>query len=68
MEIIARREGTQVARYRFGSAIGSLTVDLPLGVVQIDHTLVDVIVVDSATRSPSNGRGSRSRLMCARAV
>jgi putative transposase len=51
-ELVARREGTRIARERFGSAIGSLTIDRPLGLVQIDHTLVDVIVVDSSTRSP----------------
>jgi putative transposase len=52
VEIVARREGTQAARQQFGSATGSLTVDRALGVVQIDHTLVDVIVVDSSTRKP----------------
>jgi putative transposase len=51
-DVLARREGTKVARERFGSATGSLTVDRPLGLVQIDHTLVDVIVVDSVTRAP----------------
>jgi putative transposase len=52
VEIVARREGARAARERFGSATGSLTVDRPLSLVQIDHTLVDVIVVDSSTRNP----------------
>jgi putative transposase len=29
---------------------GSLEADWPLSLVQIDHTLVDVIVVDSVSR------------------
>jgi len=52
IEIAARRDGSRAARHRFAAAIGSLTVDRPLGLVQIDHTLVDVIVVDSVARSP----------------
>lgn len=51
-EIVARREGPKVARDRFAPAIGSLEADWPLTLVQIDHTLVDVIVVDSLTRAP----------------
>ena len=31
---------------------GSLVADYPLSLVQIDHTLVDVIVVDAETREP----------------
>jgi putative transposase len=52
LEIVSRREGSRTAREQFGAAVGSLTVDRPLGLVQIDHTLVDVIVVDSITRAP----------------
>ena len=52
MQVAARREGPKVARDKFGPAVGSLEVDRPLGLVQIDHTLVDVIVVDSANRRP----------------
>lgn len=52
LEIVARREGSRIARARFGPAVGSLIVERPFGLVQIDHTLVDVIVVDSTTRAP----------------
>lgn len=51
-EIVRRREGRKAARDRFAPAIGSLEVTWPLSLVQIDHTLVDVIVVDSVTRAP----------------
>jgi putative transposase len=51
-EVVARREGGKAARDRFAPATGSLEATWPLSLVQIDHTLVDVIVVDSATRAP----------------
>jgi putative transposase len=51
-EIVARRDGRKAARDRFAPAIGSLEADWPLSLVQIDHTLVDVIVVDKLTRTP----------------
>jgi len=51
-EIVARRDGRKAARDRFTPAIGSLEADWPLSLVQIDHTLVDVIVVDKLTRTP----------------
>lgn len=51
-EVTARREGRKAARDRFAPAIGSLEASEPLAVVQIDHTRVDVIVVDSITREP----------------
>ena len=51
-EVLARREGRKAARDRFGPVTGSLEADWPLSLVQIDHTLVDVIVVDSVTREP----------------
>ncbi len=51
-EVVARREGRKAARDRFAPAIGSLQAVWPLSLVQIDHTLVDVIVVDSVTRAP----------------
>ena len=50
--MLARREGRKAARDRFGPVTGSLEADWPLALVQIDHTLVDVIVVDSVTRVP----------------
>jgi putative transposase len=51
-ELIARRLGRKAARDRFAPVVGSLEPKWPLSLVQIDHTLVDVIVVDSATRAP----------------
>ncbi len=51
-EVVARREGHKAARDRFAPAVGSLEASWPLSLVQVDHTLVDVIVVDSATRAP----------------
>jgi len=52
VELVARREGRKAARDRFGPVTGSLDAPWPLSLVQIDHTLVDVIVVDSITREP----------------
>jgi putative transposase len=51
-EIVSRREGSKAARDRFGPVVGSLEAAWPLALIQIDHTLVDVIVVDSVTRAP----------------
>ncbi len=51
-ETVARRHGHKAARDQYAPAIGTLEADWPLALVQIDHTLVDVIVVDSLTRAP----------------
>ena len=51
-EILARRHGPKAARDRYAPAIGALEATWPLALVQINHTLVDVIVVDSVTRAP----------------
>lgn len=51
-EVVNRREGRKVARDRYAPVLGSLEAGWPLSLVQIDHTLVDVIVVDSVTRKP----------------
>lgn len=51
-EVLGKREGRKAARDRFAPAAGSLDVPWPLALVQIDHTLVDVMVVDSTTRKP----------------
>jgi putative transposase len=51
-EVMARREGRKAARDHYAPAIGSLEASWPLSLIQIDHTLVDVIVVDSVTRAP----------------
>jgi putative transposase len=50
--VVAKRDGRKAARDRFDPAIGSLEAKWPLSLIQIDHTLVDVIVVDSETRAP----------------
>ena len=51
-DVVSRREGRKVARDRYAPVLGSLETGWPLSLVQIDHTLVDVIVVDSVTRKP----------------
>lgn len=51
-QLLTRREGRKAARDRFGPITGSLEAPWPLSLIQIDHTLVDVIVVDSVTRKP----------------
>lgn len=51
-DIVARRQGAKAARDRYAPAIGALEATWPLALVQIDHTLVDVIIVDSVTRAP----------------
>lgn len=51
-DVLAKREGRKAARDRYAPVKGSLSSDYPLALVQIDHTLVDVIVVDSETRAP----------------
>jgi putative transposase len=50
--VVARREGSRAARHRFQPVLGSFGSPTPLALVQIDHTLVDVIVVDSVMRAP----------------
>jgi len=52
VEVFAKRSGRKAARDRFGPSTGSLTAPWPLALVQIDHTPVDVIAVDSTTRQP----------------
>jgi putative transposase len=51
-EVVAKREGRKALRERYLPAVGSLESHWPLSLIQIDHTLVDVIVVDSETRAP----------------
>lgn len=53
-ELVAKRHGQKAARDQFAPAIGALEAAWPLALVQIDHTLVDVIVVDSVTRAPDS--------------
>jgi putative transposase len=51
-EVVAKRHGRKAARDLYAPAVGSLVADYPLSLVQIDHTLVDVIIVDSEARAP----------------
>jgi len=51
-KVTARRDGPKAARDRFAPATGSFEADFPLSLVQIDHTLVDMIVVDRLKRAP----------------
>lgn len=51
-EVAAKREGHKAVRERYLPVVGSLEAHWPLSLIQMDHTLVDVIVVDSETRAP----------------
>jgi putative transposase len=49
--VTAKRQGSKAARDKFGLVgISTLRPDFPLDVVQIDHTLADVMVVDREHR------------------
>ena len=50
--VLQRREGRKAARDRYGAHTRRFEVEYPLDVVQIDHTLADVIVVDDLRREP----------------
>jgi putative transposase len=52
MEVMRARRGHKAMRDRFGAVAGSFVASRPLAVVQIDHTLVDVVIVDSNSRQP----------------
>ena len=52
-EALARREGRKAARDRYAAVKSEFPgADGPLAVVQIDHTLLDIIVVDEEMRLP----------------
>lgn len=51
-ELTRAREGSKAARDRFRPVSGEYTAEFAFDVVQIDHTLVDVIVVDRQHRRP----------------
>lgn len=51
-ELVAAREGAKAARSRYHPVPGAYQIERAFEVVQIDHTLVDVIVVDRAHRQP----------------
>lgn len=46
------KDGAEVANQKFGAKPGQLTMSYPLQMVQIDHTLVDCILVDEESREP----------------
>lgn len=50
-EVSLKREGKKMAHDKFGSAAGSFPgADFPLAVVQVDHTLLDIELVDDWDR------------------
>jgi len=50
-ERVARREGPRVAEQRFDPNISSIPdADWPLAMVQVDHTLLPVMIVDEVSR------------------
>lgn len=51
-ELVTAREGAKAARRRYHPVPGTYQIERAFEVVQIDHTLVDVIVVDRAHRQP----------------
>jgi putative transposase len=51
-EVMKAREGAKVARQRFAPVTGKNRAELPLDVIQIDHTPADIILVDSFERTP----------------
>lgn len=51
-ELTRARDGAKAARDRFRPVPGEYTAEFAFDVVQIDHTLVDVIVVDRQYRRP----------------
>jgi len=51
--VVGKREGSKRARGKFGPVgVSTLSTDVPMDVLQIDHTLVDLIVVDRELRLP----------------
>jgi putative transposase len=52
-EVMKKRIGSKEAGYKFNPLLGSFPgADYPLSVVQIDHTRVDIILVDEYYRKP----------------
>jgi putative transposase len=46
------REGAPAARQRFSAVVGEYSAQHAMEIVQIDHTLVDLFVVDAVNRQP----------------
>lgn len=51
-ERLKRQGNKEIAETLYGEASGKFKVDYPLQVIQIDHTEVDVILLDDETRQP----------------
>jgi putative transposase len=51
-DVVRAREGAAVATQRFRPVPGSLKTSWPLDVLQMDHTPMDVMVVDEIARKP----------------
>lgn len=51
-EMHKRKYGAESARQVYESRPGKAQIDTPLQVVQMDHTLVDLILVDEVSREP----------------
>jgi len=51
-EVMQKREGSKAARQKFDAHGGGLKLQDPLEIVQIDHTLADIILVDQVERKP----------------
>jgi len=51
-ETVRAREGAEAARQRFAPVRPGPRPSLPLRLVQADHTRVDLVLVDAATRAP----------------
>ncbi len=51
---VKRREGRSAARGKFSPAANHFTVNHPLEYVQIDHTKVDLMLVDEENRLPTD--------------
>ncbi|MDX8354837.1 Mu transposase C-terminal domain-containing protein [Cognatiyoonia sp. IB215182] len=50
--VVLKRRGAKAADQQFAARAGALDVTKPLNIVQIDHTLADIILVDHAERRP----------------
>jgi putative transposase len=51
-EVVRAREGASVAAQLFRPVRGKLTTSWPLEILQVDHTLMDLIAVDEGRRRP----------------
>ena len=52
VRLTGARDGTKAAADRFRPVVSSYEAQYPLQVVQMDHTLVDIIIVDEYLRRP----------------